>query len=219
MPARWAISANRIAQRRTARSAKPRDHAKGRGNPALQTLLHIDTAPPNLTLALRARGSVRHRTDKPANQGYVFSVDVQGGQLRCPLRCARQQTRAEWTSLRAERLHQHETHTDCWESWRMKELQSERPRWPPSRHASAQRWFLCTRHSDGRIFCAEQADLAAALSALRTFLDTSRHLGYQVRSQHPAPSPRTIYIARQGTAWVMFWISEANESTAVFEEP
>ena len=110
-------------------------------------------------------------------------------------------------------------HRDCWESWRMKELRSERPRWPPSRHASAQRWFLCTRHSDGRIFCAEKADLAAALSALRTFLDTSRHLGYQVRSQHAEPSPRTTYIARQGTAWVMFWISEANESTAVFEEP
>ena len=109
-------------------------------------------------------------------------------------------------------------HTDCRESWRMKELQSERPRWPPSPHASAQRWFLCTRHSDGRIFCAEQSDLAGAVSALRTFLDTSRHLGYQVRSQHPAPGPRTTYIARQGTAWVMFWISEADESISVFAE-
>ena len=63
----------------------------------------------------------------------------------------------------------------------------------------------------------EQADLAVAVTALRTFLDTSRQLGYEVRSQHPDPRPRTVYIARQGTTWVMFWISEVDESTSVLE--
>jgi hypothetical protein len=107
-------------------------------------------------------------------------------------------------------------HRDCWENWRVKELRSERPRWPPSRHPSAQRWFLCTRHSDGRFFCAEQIDLPAALSGLRTFLDTARQLGYQVRSEEPVLGPRTTHIARQDSAWVMFWVSEGDESTAAF---
>ena len=82
-------------------------------------------------------------------------------------------------------------------------------------HRPALRACVCTHHSDGRIVRHPQTDLSSAVDALSTFLDTARSLGYRIDPQENVAKPRTRYVARQGAAWVMFWIDEIDEATRV----
>ncbi len=108
-------------------------------------------------------------------------------------------------------------HQECRENWRARKLQLDGPR---RAHASpARRWYLCTRHADGRTFYREQADLSSAIGALTTFLATARHMGYRTHPRHARLQPRTRYVARQGTVWVTFWVDDADESHAVPSRP
>lgn len=104
-------------------------------------------------------------------------------------------------------------HQDCWENWRARKLESDDPQRRPA--SSPRQWYLCTRHADGRTFCGEQADLHSAINAVTTFLNTARHMGYRIHPRHTLVEPRTRYVARQGAAWVMFWVGDVDESTTV----
>ena len=90
------------------------------------------------------------------------------------------------------------------------ETGSARLRSMPLSPASARRWYPCTRHADGHILCGEPTHLEAAVSVLTTFLDTARGMGYQIHPQHTQVNAGTRYLARQGAAWVMFWIGESD---------
>jgi hypothetical protein len=104
-------------------------------------------------------------------------------------------------------------HRQCWENGRGVRLKSERARSGSPRQTLERRSYVCTQHPDGRIVCGEHRDAGSAGSALETFLDTARRLGYRIHTRTSRAGADARYVARQGRAWVIFWISQTDEST------